>query len=77
MGGAVLLEGSLSFRGIGIQPPNASWGLMLKEGRRYWQIYPHLMLIPAVTIGLVQVAANVSHRCSGSISDRAVTRRQK
>ena len=56
MGGAVLLEASLSFLGIGIQPPNASWGSMLEEGRRYWQIFPHLMLIPAVTIGLVQVA---------------------
>ena len=56
MGGAVLLEASLSFLGIGIQPPNASWGSMLEEGRRYWQIFPHLMLIPAVTIGIVQVA---------------------
>ena len=56
MGGAVLLEASLSFLGIGIQPPNASWGSMLEEGRRYWQIFPHLMLIPAITIGLVQVA---------------------
>lgn len=56
MGGAILLEASLSFLGIGIQPPNASWGSMLEEGRRYWQIFPHLMLIPAVTIGIVQVA---------------------
>ena len=56
MGGAVLLEASLSFLGIGIQPPNASWGSMLEDGRRYWQIFPHLMLIPAVTIGIVQVA---------------------
>ena len=56
MGGAVLAEASLSFLGIGIQPPNASWGSMLEEGRRYWQIFPHLMLIPAVTIGIVQVA---------------------
>ncbi|MDE2820519.1 MAG: ABC transporter permease [Chloroflexota bacterium] len=56
MGGAIFLEAGLSFLGIGIQPPNASWGSMLEEGRRYWQIFPHLMLIPAVTIGLVQVA---------------------
>ncbi len=56
MGGAILLEASLSFLGIGIQPPNASWGSMLQEGLRYWQIFPHLMLIPAVTIGIVQVA---------------------
>ncbi|MCY4146419.1 MAG: ABC transporter permease [Chloroflexi bacterium] len=56
MGGAVTLEAGLSFLGIGIQPPNASWGSMLEEGRRYWQIFPHLILIPAVTIGIVQVA---------------------
>lgn len=56
MGGAIFLEAGLSFLGIGIQPPNASWGSMLEEGRRYWQIFPHLMLIPAVTIGIVQVA---------------------
>ncbi len=56
MGGAVTLEAGLSFLGIGIQPPNASWGSMLEEGRRYWQIFPHLMLIPAVTIGVIQVA---------------------
>ncbi|MCY4466319.1 MAG: ABC transporter permease [Chloroflexi bacterium] len=56
MGGAVTLEAGLSFLGIGIQPPNASWGSMLEEGRRYWQIFPHLMLIPAVTIGVIQVS---------------------
>ena len=56
MGGAVLLEASLSFLGIGVQPPNASWGSMLNEGLRLWQVFPHLVLVPAVTIGIVQVA---------------------
>lgn len=56
MGGAVTLEAGLSFLGIGIQPPNASWGSMLDEGRRLWQVFPHLMLIPAATIGIIQVA---------------------
>ena len=56
MGGAVTLEAGLSFLGIGIQPPNASWGSMLDEGRRLWQVFPHLMLIPAATIGVIQVA---------------------
>lgn len=56
MGGAVTLEAGLSFLGIGIQPPNASWGSMLEEGRRLWQVFPHLMLIPAATIGIIQVA---------------------
>jgi len=56
MGGAVTLEASLSFLGIGIQPPNASWGSMLNESLRLWQVFPHLMLSPAVTIGLILVA---------------------
>lgn len=56
MGGAVTMEAGLSFLGIGVQPPNASWGSILEEGRRYWQIFPHLILIPAVTIGVIQVA---------------------
>jgi ABC-type dipeptide/oligopeptide/nickel transport system permease subunit len=56
MGSAVVLEAGLSFLGIGIQPPNASWGSMLSESLRLWQAFPHLMLSPAVTIGIIQVA---------------------
>lgn len=56
MGGAILAESGLSFLGIGIQPPNASWGSMLNRSLSMWQIYPHLMVAPAVAIGLVQVA---------------------
>jgi ABC-type dipeptide/oligopeptide/nickel transport system permease subunit len=56
MGKAVVLEAGLSFLGIGIQPPNASWGSMLSESLRLWQAFPHLMLSPAVTIGIIQVA---------------------
>jgi ABC-type dipeptide/oligopeptide/nickel transport system permease subunit len=56
MGGAILAESGLSFLGVGVQPPNASWGSMLNRGLSMWQIFPHLMVAPAVAIGLVQVA---------------------
>jgi ABC-type dipeptide/oligopeptide/nickel transport system permease subunit len=56
MGAAILLESSLSFLGIGIQPPNASWGSMLSDSLDLWRSYPHLMLAPAITIGVIQIA---------------------
>jgi ABC-type dipeptide/oligopeptide/nickel transport system permease subunit len=56
MGGAIVAEAGLSFLGIGIQPPNASWGSMLNSSLRMWQTFPHLMLSPAITIGIIQVA---------------------
>jgi peptide/nickel transport system permease protein len=56
MGGAVVLESSLSFLGVGIQPPNASWGSMLSDSLALWRSYPHLMVTPAVTIGLILLA---------------------
>lgn len=56
MGAAVLLESSLSFLGIGIQPPNASWGSMLRDSLDLWRSFPHLMVVPAVTIAVIQLA---------------------
>ena len=56
MGGAIVAEAGLSFLGIGIQPPNASWGTMLNDSLKMWQTFPHLLLAPAVTIGVIQVA---------------------
>lgn len=56
MGGAVTFEATLSFLGIGVQPPNASWGSMLSEALRLWQVFPHLVLSPAITIGIITVA---------------------
>ena len=56
IGAAILLESSLSFLGVGVQPPNASWGSMLSDSLSLWRSFPHLMLVPAVTIGIIQVA---------------------
>lgn len=56
MGGAIVLESSLSFLGIGVQPPNASWGSMLADSLTLWTTEPHLMIAPAATIGIITVA---------------------
>jgi peptide/nickel transport system permease protein len=53
IGGALVLESSLSFLGIGIQPPNASWGSMLSDSLQLWRTAPHLMLAPALTLGTI------------------------
>lgn len=55
IGTAILLESSLSFLGIGVQPPNASWGSMLSSSLTLWRTYPHLMAVPALTIGIIQI----------------------
>jgi ABC-type dipeptide/oligopeptide/nickel transport system permease subunit len=58
LGTAITNEAGLSFLGIGIQPPNASWGSMLSRGLKVWAIAPHVMLIPALAIGILRVTCN-------------------
>ncbi len=43
----MLLEAFLSFLGLGVQPPNASWGVLINEGQTNMEIYPWLLLFPA------------------------------
>lgn len=57
--GAVVAEAGLSFLGLGIQPPEASWGTMIRDGVRYLLVAPHLVLVPGVTLFLVVMAANL------------------
>ncbi len=42
IGAAILLESSLSFLGVGVQPPNASWGSMLSDSLSLWRSFPSL-----------------------------------
>jgi ABC-type dipeptide/oligopeptide/nickel transport system permease subunit len=55
----VLAESSLSFLGLGVQPPGISWGLMLAEGRNYMLTAPWLVTLPGVAIALTVLSANV------------------
>jgi oligopeptide transport system permease protein len=43
----MLLEAFLSFLGLGVQPPNASWGVLINEGQANMEIFPWLLLFPA------------------------------
>lgn len=57
-GFAMLAESSLSFLGLGVQPPDPSWGRMLAEGREAWNYTAWPVLIPAVAIIAAVLACN-------------------
>ncbi|MEZ5652560.1 MAG: ABC transporter permease [Burkholderiaceae bacterium] len=56
---AIVIESALSFLGLGIHPPNPSWGLMIAEGRKFMFFRPHLIVTPGVAILLLVVAINL------------------
>ncbi|MFJ8750267.1 ABC transporter permease [Streptomyces sp. NPDC102441] len=55
----MLTESSLSFLGIGIQPPDVSWGLMVAQGRQYLQTAWWITVLPGLAIVLTTVSATV------------------
>ena len=56
---AIIAEAGLSFLGLGVQPPQASWGSMIRDGTRYMLVAPHLVIIPGLTLMVVVLAANL------------------
>jgi peptide/nickel transport system permease protein len=58
MAAAIVAEASLSFLGLGAQPPTASWGTMLNDGRAFLLVAPHLTLFPGLAIMLTVLALN-------------------
>lgn len=56
---AILLEASLSFLGIGVQPPNPSWGAMLSRGREYIWTAPWLMIYPGLFLMITILGLNL------------------
>jgi len=58
MAGAILAEGTMSFLGLGVPPPTASWGAMLNDSRSYLFDAPHLALFPAIAVMLAVLAFN-------------------
>lgn len=57
--GIMLLEASLSFLGLGIQPPDASWGVLLGDGSRVMDISPWLLLYPGIFFSITLLALNI------------------
>jgi peptide/nickel transport system permease protein len=55
----ILFEAALSFLGVGVQPPTASWGAMLTDASRIYQIDPYFMLFPGLAIFVTVLAFNL------------------
>jgi peptide/nickel transport system permease protein len=59
MANAILLEAALSFLGLGVQPPTASWGLMVSTGRDVLLVAPHVATVPGLAIMVAVLAFNL------------------
>ncbi len=56
---AILSASSLSFLGLGIQPPSSEWGAMLASGREFMRVAPHLMIFPGLCIMAIVLSLNM------------------
>lgn len=59
MGFAILFEASISFLGLGVQPPEASWGTMLGRSTQFMEDHPYLVVFPGLAIFITVLAFNV------------------
>ncbi len=59
IGNFIILESALSFLGLGVKPPNPSWGGMLSDGRSLIRQYPHIAIFPGVGITVTVLAVNL------------------
>jgi peptide/nickel transport system permease protein len=55
----VMLEASLSYLGIGVQPPTPSWGGMIQQGQSFYRSAPWLVIFPGLAIMLTVFAFNL------------------
>lgn len=58
MGVVVVIEGTLSFLGLGVPPPSPSWGGMINDGRGFLATSPHLVFVPAACLVLTVTSLN-------------------
>jgi peptide/nickel transport system permease protein len=58
MAGAILAEATMSFLGLGVPPPTASWGAMLNDGRAHLFDAPHLVIFPALAVMFAVLSFN-------------------
>jgi oligopeptide transport system permease protein len=54
----ILLESILSFLGLGVQPPASSWGILINDGAQKLDIYPWMLIFPALFFSLTIFALN-------------------
>jgi peptide/nickel transport system permease protein len=55
----IVAEAGLSFLGLGVQPPTASWGAMIRDGTRYLLVAPHVVVAPGLALASVVIAINL------------------
>ena len=67
LGGFILIEASLSFLGLGPQPPSPSWGAMISSGRAYLVVSPWMVISPGIAIALTALCFNI---LGDSLADR-------
>ena len=72
--GIVIAEAGLSFLGLGVQPPEASWGSMIRDGARYLLVAPHMVLVPGLALMLVVLSVNL---LGDRLRDKLDVRNQK
>jgi peptide/nickel transport system permease protein len=58
MAGAILAEATMSFLGLGVPPPTASWGTMLNDARSHLFDAPHIVILPALAVMLAVLSFN-------------------
>jgi peptide/nickel transport system permease protein len=56
---AIIAEGSLSFLGLGVEPPTPSWGSMLNDGRQFLLVAPNLTTYPGMAIMITVFGLNL------------------
>ena len=59
MGNTIMVAASLSYIGLGVQPPDPEWGAMLSSGRDVFRKYPHIMLFPGIFIFITVLCFNL------------------
>lgn len=67
IGGYILTEASLSFLGLGAQPPTASWGSMISTSRSYLVVAPWMVIFPGLAIAVAALSFNI---LGDALSDR-------
>lgn len=71
LGQVIVLEASLSYLGLGIQPPLPSWGLMISEGQSYVEFDPWLSLLPGICIFMLVAGVQFLTQAFTSETDEA------
>jgi ABC-type dipeptide/oligopeptide/nickel transport system permease subunit len=69
LGASIMAESSLSFLGLGAQPPTASWGSMISSGIDYLRVAPWLSLAPGIVVTLTVLGFNLLGDALRDLSD--------